>query len=106
MVISDDIFAMLLTHEKFGQFTSKKIADAGATTEVLICLSSECKKAVTSMVGKALATRTIAASEPVDYGFMFSRSFRDLDGQIEEVMSMDETAMQQQRPSFAKAILS
>ena len=40
MVISDTIYAMLLTHEKFAQFTPKAIADARATTEVLIALSA------------------------------------------------------------------
>src|SRR5687768_9765936 len=35
MVISDTIFAMLLTEAKFREFTKKKIADANTTTEVL-----------------------------------------------------------------------
>ena len=38
MVISDDIYTMLLTEAKFREFTRKEIADAGKTTEVLTCL--------------------------------------------------------------------
>ena len=33
MVISDDIFAMLLTEKKFRDFTKKKIADATKTPD-------------------------------------------------------------------------
>jgi hypothetical protein len=36
MIFSDTIHAMLLTHDKFRQFTPKKIADARETSEVLI----------------------------------------------------------------------
>ncbi len=35
VVISDTIYVMLLTYEKISEFTSKKIADAHKTTEVL-----------------------------------------------------------------------
>ncbi len=41
MVFSDTIHAMLLTHDKFRQFTSKKIADAKSSCEVLICVSAD-----------------------------------------------------------------
>jgi predicted lactoylglutathione lyase len=35
MVISEDIYAMLLTHDKVKEFSKKQIADAHKTTEVL-----------------------------------------------------------------------
>ena len=41
MVVSEDIYVMLLTHDKFKSFTPKAIADATKTTEVLVCLSCE-----------------------------------------------------------------
>ncbi len=50
MVISDDIYAMLLTHDKFKQFTPKAIADTAKTSEVLTCLSAESKDEVNKMV--------------------------------------------------------
>jgi hypothetical protein len=42
VVISDGIYAMLLTHEKFAEFTTRKIADA-ATVKALISLSVDSK---------------------------------------------------------------
>jgi predicted lactoylglutathione lyase len=53
MVLSDTIYVMLLTHDKFRQFTSKKIADTKTTCEVLICLSADSRDAVDDVVGKA-----------------------------------------------------
>ena len=53
MVFSETIHAMLLTHDKFRQFTPKGIADARTTSEVLICLSAESRAAVDATVDKA-----------------------------------------------------
>ena len=89
MVISDDIYAMLLTHDKFKQFTTKAIADATKTTEVLTCLSAESKDAVNLLVDKALKAGGQKLREPQDYGFMYERSFQDPDGHIWEIMWMD-----------------
>ena len=36
MVISDTIYAMLLTHDKFKQFTTREIADNTKVTEVML----------------------------------------------------------------------
>jgi len=93
MVFSETIHAMLLTHEKFRQFTPKHIADAKTTTEVLICMSADSRDAVDDMVGKASATGGLADPSPKqDYGFMYGRSFEDPDGHIWEVMWMDVEA--------------
>ena len=54
MVISDDIYAMLLTHKKFKEFTPKAIADASKTSEVLTCLSAESRDEVNKMADAAL----------------------------------------------------
>ena len=93
MAISDDIYAMLLTHEKFKQFTPKAIADAGKTSEVLTCLSAENKDEVNKMADAALKAGGRKHLEPQDYGFMYLRSFQDLDGHIWEVMWMDPAAV-------------
>jgi hypothetical protein len=101
MVFSDTIHAMLLTHDKYRQFTSKKIADARTTSEVLICLSADSREAVDDMIGKAKAAGGALDPTPQqDYGFMYGRSFEDPDGHIWEVMWMDVAAAQAQ---FAKA---
>ena len=55
MIISNDIYAMLLTHKKFGEFTKKTIADARTTTEVLTCLSRDSRAEVDALVDAALA---------------------------------------------------
>jgi uncharacterized protein len=94
MIISDDIYAMLLTEPKFKQFTPKEIADASKTTEVLTCLSADSKDAVNELVDKALAAGGTEANPAIDYGTMFGRSFNDLDGHIWEIMWMDESTIQ------------
>jgi len=92
MVFSDTIYVMLLTHEKFGQFTPKKIADAHATSEVLIALSCDSRDGVDEMVGKALAAGGREPRPAEDHGFMYGRSFEDLDGHIWEPHWMDMAA--------------
>jgi uncharacterized protein len=93
MVFSDTIHAMLLTHDKFRQFTPKKIADAKTSSEVLICISADSRHAVDDIVGKAkTAGGAVDPSPKQDYGFMYGRSFEDPDGHIWEVMWMDVEA--------------
>ena len=93
MVFSETIHAMLLTHDKFRQFTPKKIADARESTEVLICISADSRDAVDTMAASAGAAGGVMDPGPKqDYGFMYGRSFEDLDGHIWEVMWMDVEA--------------
>jgi uncharacterized protein len=93
MVFSESIYVMLLTHDKYRQFTSKKIADAKATSQVLICLSADGRDAVDDMVAKAQGAGGGADPGPKqDYGFMYGRSFEDPDGHHWEVMWMDVAA--------------
>ena len=95
MVFSETIHAMLLTHDKFRQFTPKKIADARTSSEVLICLSADSRDAVDDVVGKAQVAGGGADPGPKqDYGFMYGRSFEDPDGHHWEVMWMDVAAAQ------------
>ena len=91
MVFSETIHVMLLTHDKFRQFTPKAIADARTSTEVLICLSAESREAVDAMVEKAVGGK-VDPTPKQDYGFMYGRSFEDPDGHIFEVMWMDVEA--------------
>ena len=94
MVISDDIYAMLLTHEKFKQFTPKAIADSTKTSEVLTALSLDAKGKVDEMVDTALAGGASSVGPTQDYGFMYARSFNDLDGHIWEIVWMDPAHVQ------------
>ena len=94
MVITDDIHAMLLTKAKFKEFTKKAIADATQTTEVLTCLSVDSKAKVEEMLDAALEAGATEARDPMDYGFMYGRSFNDLDGHIWEIIWMDPRAVE------------
>jgi predicted lactoylglutathione lyase len=103
MVLSEAINVMLLTHDKFLQFTTKQIADTRTSAQVLLCLSAESRDAVDATVGKAgAAGGAVDPSPRQDYGFMYGRSFEDPDGHIWEIMWMDvEAAMQGQAASAA-----
>ena len=95
MVLSETIHVMLLTHDKFRQFTPKAIANAKATSEVLICISAESRDEVDATVAKAAPAGGKGDPGPKqDYGFMYGRSFEDPDGHIWEIMWMDVEAAQ------------
>ncbi len=93
MVISDTIFAMLLTHAKFESFSPKPIADTNESIEVLTCLSRESRTDVDAIVKAAVAAGGSTYNAPQDHGFMYGHGFRDLDGHIWEVMWMDPAAV-------------
>jgi hypothetical protein len=95
MVISEDIYTMLLTEAKFKEFTPKAICDAKKSTEVLIALSMESRQQVDSVVGKAVAAGGATYAEPKDYGFMYQHGFQDPDGHIWEVFYMERSAVEQ-----------
>ena len=91
MVISDDIFAMLLTEPFFQTFTKKPISDARTSTEVLVCLSCESRAEVDTLVAKAVAAGGAAPNPPQEHGFMYGHGFEDLDGHIWELVHMTGT---------------
>ena len=93
MVFSETIHVMLLTHDKYRQFTTKRIADTRETSAVLLALSAESRDAVDEMVEKAgPAGGTLDPGPKQDHGFMYGRSFEDPDGHIWEVFWMDMAA--------------
>ena len=93
MRFSDSIFVMILTHEKFSQFTPRPIADAKAGSEVLLCLSADSRESVDTAVSRAEAAGGTADPAPKqDYGVMYGRSVADPDGHIWEIMWMDQAA--------------
>lgn len=94
LVIYDNIFAMLLTHEKFKQFTKKEITNSNTHTEVILALSVESKEEVDTMLEKVIHAGGKEYRDPDNYGFMYSRSFEDLDGHIWEVLWMDQSHVQ------------
>lgn len=95
MIVSDEIFVMLLTEEKFQSFTPLPVADATKSTEVLMALLLDSREEVDEIVRKAVEAGGTTYKEPRDYGFMYAHEFKDLDGHIWEPFFMDPKAMPQ-----------
>lgn len=105
MTFSDSIHVMILTHEKFRQFTPRPIADANAGSEVLLCLSSDSRESVDTAVERAVASGGTADPAPKqDYGVMYGRSVADPDGHIWELMWMDPAAAERGAEAVQEAI--
>jgi hypothetical protein len=93
MTWSDTIVFMILSREHFADFTSKTIIDARSSVEALLCLSRDSRLEVDAIVETARAAGGKADPCPKqDYGFMYGRSFEDLDGHVFEPMWMDVDA--------------
>jgi predicted lactoylglutathione lyase len=94
LVISDEIYAMLLVEPYFKTFTKKDIVDATRATEAILALAVESRERVDELVDRAFAAGALPANDTNDLGFMYLRSFQDLDGHMWEVCYLDQTAMQ------------
>ncbi len=94
MVLSEEIHVMLLTQDKWRQFTQRPIP-ASDSSEVMLAISRESREAVdeiTDTAGKNGGTADINSKQ--DYGWMYNRSFADPDGHVWETMWMDMAAME------------
>ncbi len=89
MVWSDTIFVMLLTHDKFKQFTSKQIIDARQSVGVSNALSFESIEAMKAFAEKAVDAGGKEYAPASDYGFMQQHFIEDLDGHNWEPFFMD-----------------
>ncbi|MFF9627087.1 VOC family protein [Streptomyces griseosporeus] len=94
VVISDTIVAMLLTKPFYATFTDKEIVDATKSSEVLVALSAESREKVDELVDRALSLGGTSTGRTQDLGFMYGRSFDDLDGHTWEVIWMDPSAIE------------
>lgn len=91
MVWSNNIFVMLLSHEKFSSFTNKPIADTKANIAALLSLSLDSFDDVNNVVENGLKAGGIEPTEMKDYGFMQQRTIEDFDGHTWEIFYMDVT---------------
>jgi uncharacterized protein len=91
MVWCENIFVMIMTHEKFAGFATKHIADTKTSVAALFSLSVESIAEVNSIVTNALAAGGTEPTEMKDYGFMQQRTIEDFDGYTWEVFYMDIT---------------
>jgi hypothetical protein len=105
MTLSESIHVMLLTHDKFSQFTPRPIADAKAGSEVLLCLSANSRESVDSTIARGVSAGGTADPSPKqDYGVMYGRSVADPDGHIWEIMWMDPAAAERGAEAVHDAI--
>lgn len=94
LVITEDIYAMLLLPHFFMRFTKKEIVDTKKNVEAIIALSAESREKVDELAEKALKAGGVTPREPEDLGFMYTRSFEDLDGHQWEIFWMDPAHVQ------------
>jgi uncharacterized protein len=94
MIVSDEAFVMLLVEDRFRDFTKKELADPATQTEAILALSADSREAVDELADRALAAGGSPANEPMEYGFMYGRSFHDPDGHLWEVAWMDPVAVE------------
>lgn len=105
MTFSDSIHVMILTHDKFRQFTPRPIADARAGSEVLLALSSDSRESVDLTIERAVSAGGNADPSPKqDYGVMYGRSVADPDGHIWEFIWMDASAAERGADAVQEAM--
>lgn len=90
MVVSEAIFVMLMTEDRFATFINGGIADASKANELLTCLSATSREEVDATLAKALAAGAKPWKPNMEFGPMYGCSFQDLDGHVWEMMFMDQ----------------
>jgi predicted lactoylglutathione lyase len=95
MVVSDQAYVMLLAEPRFAEFTTRRVADARTSTESILAVSAESREEVDRFADTAFDAGATIAGEPMDHGYMYGRSFHDLDGHLWEVMWMSPEAVAQ-----------
>lgn len=99
MVWSEDIFLMLLSHEKFASFATKPIADTKASVAGLFSLSVDSVEEVNRIMQAGLDAGGTEPNELRDYGFMQQRTIEDFDGHTWEVFYMDMSKFPTEQPA-------
>ncbi|MEY4905817.1 MAG: hypothetical protein RLZZ292_3632 [Bacteroidota bacterium] len=89
MVFSENIYVMLLTHERFMTFSTKPIADLSNAVSSLLSLQLESVEQMNTVADNAIAVGGKEPSEAKDHGFMQQRTIEDFDGHTWEVFYMD-----------------
>jgi predicted lactoylglutathione lyase len=93
MIIGEDIFIMLLVEKFFKSFTKKDVCDTSKNTEAIVALYVESREKVDQMIEKAKEAGGSDPREKQDHGWMYGRSFEDIDGHLWEVFFMEESAI-------------
>lgn len=93
MVVNEEAFVMLLVESYFKTFTTKEPCTTSSHVEALLAYSCDSRADVDAVVEKALAAGGKEHLKAKDYGFMYQRSFEDLDGHCWEVVWMNPKAV-------------
>lgn len=93
VVISDTIYLMILTRERFKGFAPLPVAETSETTAALIALTQDSKADVDRMTAAAIAAGGHEPKAATDLGFMYTRTFLDPDGNVFEPVWMDPAAV-------------
>ena len=101
MLVGEHAFVMLLSREKFAEFSKLPIADPTTHALALYCFSAASRDEVDAVGAAALAAGGTEVDDAEDFGFMYSRSFFDLDGHGWQVMWMDPVAAEQSAGALA-----
>jgi predicted lactoylglutathione lyase len=96
MIIGEDIYVMLLIERFFKTFTKKEICDVAKDAEVIVALSAESREKVDQIMNRVLEAGGKESRDPQDHGWMYGRSFQDIDGHLWEIIYMNETALQKE----------
>ncbi len=95
MLVGEHAFVMLLSREKFAEFSKLPVADPSTHALALYSFSVPSRDQVDAVGAAALAAGGTEADDAEDHGFMYTRSFFDLDGHGWQVMWMDPAAAEQ-----------
>jgi uncharacterized protein len=93
MIVNNDIFVMLLVEKFFKTFTKKEICDTTKDTEVIVALSTESREKVDQMINNVIEAGGKEHRKPQDHGWMYGRSFEDINGHLWEVIYMDKNVL-------------
>jgi uncharacterized protein len=103
MVISENIYAMLLVEKFFkGFIPDKEICDSRKSTEAIVALSAGSRQEVDDLIRKVISAGGSEYRQAQDYGWMYGRAFQDVDGHIWEVFHANLDAMPEEMKNKAK----
>ena len=94
MILSEQGYVMLLMEPFFKGFTSRELCDTRTHTEALLALTCESRAEVDALLQLAVGAGGVDTGKVQEMGFMYGRSFYDLDGHHWELFWMDPSATQ------------
>lgn len=92
LVVNELACVMLLVQPFFSHFTTRVVADTRTHVESVLAVSAGSRQEVDTLVDTALRLGGTPAKSAEDHGYVYGRSFHDLDGHAWEVIWMDPSA--------------